>query len=217
MTRSPGRRIGLLIAASLVLLSACSRTDAFHQAELPRTSEVTFVHFVYPVDFTPGTTFISVADETKLAVFVSTLTPGAADRFWIVADGNSPLERSRSMSLAALLGRTGIQAPIRPRQGGQSAGPDTGNSLTLVVERAIVTPPHCGHWPKPSGGDSTNQPLPLGCANASNLALMIADPRHLLFGSAPGAASAIQGSAAVGRYFNGTTYPLLDASTGSQE
>ncbi|HEX9489010.1 MAG TPA: CpaD family pilus assembly lipoprotein, partial [Stellaceae bacterium] len=50
-----------------------------------------------------------------------------------------------------------------------------------------VTPPDCPNWSKPASGDHSNTlPSNFGCADATNLGLMVADPRDLVLGRSLG-------------------------------
>jgi len=61
------------------------------------------------------------------------------------------------------------------------------HSSAVVVERYVVTPPDCPNWTKPPYGDHSNTPASnFGCATATNLGLMVADPRDLVIGRSLG-------------------------------
>ena len=64
-----------------------------------------------------------------------------------------------------------------------------------------ITLPNCPDWSKPIGTDSSNTTSSnLGCANQSNLARMVADPRDLVRGRRLGPADGVREAEAVVRY-----------------
>jgi pilus assembly protein CpaD len=84
------------------------------------------------------------------------------------------------------------------------------------VERYVVTPPDCPNWTKSQNEDHENaQTSNFGCANLSNLGLMVADPRDLVIARQLGPASAAHASMAIQRYRNGQTSPLSGPSAGT--
>ncbi len=90
------------------------------------------------------------------------------------------------------------------------------NTLLVVVERYIVTPPDCPNWTKSSSGDHDNAATSnFGCSNVTNLGLMVADPRDLVIARQLGPGSAAQAGLAIQRYMAGKTAPLPSNSTSS--
>ena len=64
-----------------------------------------------------------------------------------------------------------------------------------------VALPGCPDWSRDPGYDPRNEPLSnLGCANAFNLGLMVADPRDLSTGTPTAPADATREAEAVIRY-----------------
>ena len=62
-----------------------------------------------------------------------------------------------------------------------------GPGVSLVMTRYTVTPPECPAWDDLLENYLSNGPtMPLGCANARNLNLMVEDPRDLLVGRETG-------------------------------
>ena len=74
-----------------------------------------------------------------------------------------------------------------------------------------AVPPVCPKWEDYTvNGDSTDVVTPLGCATARNLAIMIDNPKDLVEGRDPGPVDPTIAAAAIERYHNGQTKPLLD-------
>jgi pilus assembly protein CpaD len=77
--------------------------------------------------------------------------------------------------------------------------------VTVVVGRYVVIPPHCPDWRKPSQDDPSNTPSSnLGCASATNLGLMVADPGDLVYGEPAPASDGDHDVYSVQRYRTGT-------------
>jgi pilus assembly protein CpaD len=90
------------------------------------------------------------------------------------------------------------------------------NTLLVVVERYVVTPPDCPNWTKSQSGDHDNATSSnFGCSSITNLGLMVADPRDLVIARQLGPASAAQAGLAIQRYRAGQTSPLPTDSTSS--
>jgi pilus biogenesis lipoprotein CpaD len=83
--------------------------------------------------------------------------------------------------------------------------------VEVVLERYIVTPPACPDWSRRSGVDYANQPhTNFGCANETNLGLMIANPRDLVNGRKAGPADGIQQAEGIVRYRQGQLTELQE-------
>ena len=90
------------------------------------------------------------------------------------------------------------------------------NTLLVVVERYVVTPPDCPNWTKSSSDDHDNsQTSNFGCSTVTNLGLMVANPRDLVIARQLGPASAAQAGLAIQRYRSGQTAPLPSDTAGS--
>jgi pilus assembly protein CpaD len=81
---------------------------------------------------------------------------------------------------------------------------DWDGSVTVTVGRYVATPPPCPNWEKPPGYDWANTPMSnLGCATASNLGLMLADPGDLVRGREVGASDGTAQAKAVEQFRTG--------------
>ena len=97
-----------------------------------------------------------------------------------------------------------------------AAADDGPNALRLVVGRYVVIPPSCPNWSKPSGGDSNNRTgSNFGCATATNLGAMVADPGDLVIGKTLGPGDATVSAGAVQRYREDSIKELPDTSSKS--
>jgi pilus assembly protein CpaD len=97
-----------------------------------------------------------------------------------------------------------------------SATPAQGPGVSLVMSRYTVTAPECPAWDDLLENYVSNGPtMPLGCANARNLNLMVEDPRDLLVGRATGPTDASREVKAIERYMEDKVKPLPSTDTTS--
>ena len=90
-----------------------------------------------------------------------------------------------------------------------SGMPSQGAGVSLVMSRFTVTPPECPAWDDLLENYVSNGPtIPLGCANARNLNLMVEDPRDLLVGRTTGPTDAGREVKAIERYMEDKVKPL---------
>jgi pilus assembly protein CpaD len=102
---------------------------------------------------------------------------------------------------------------------GFSSVPVQGAGVSLVLSRFTVTPPECPAWDDLLENYLSNGPtVPLGCANARNLNLMVEDPRDLLVGRTTGPTDATHEVKAIDRYMEDKVKPLpVDNTTSGFE
>ena len=91
-----------------------------------------------------------------------------------------------------------------------------GAGVSLVLSRYTVTPPECPAWDDLLENYVSNGPtMPLGCANARNLNVMVEDPRDLLVGRTTGPTDAGHEVKAIERYMEDKVKPLPSNNTTS--
>ena len=184
------RTAARLVPAALMLLVAaagCTPPEArWSPAEAPKTSTVALVRLRHAVRFPAGSAALSADEARRLAEFLQRLAPGYGDRLTLAAAPDGALAGRRLAMLEAVLDRAGLAPLLAPPV--PSTAPATG-LVVVTLSRHLVTPPACPDWRKPEGDDDTNTPgSNFGCATATNLDLMVADPGELLHGAptAPG-------------------------------
>jgi pilus assembly protein CpaD len=193
--RFPRSALHLLTAAVLALSSGCA--PAVHQwqtVEAPKTLKVDFQRLRHMVVFAPGGATLPPAESARLLAFLADAELDASDRVYLVASPYDRFAQARRTRLAELLARRGYRSESRaaaPAGIGPAAGDRTplagGDEVAIEVERFVVVPPPCPNWSKPSGTDFGNTPSSnFGCATATNLGLMVAQPRDLVVGRVPG-------------------------------
>ncbi len=91
---------------------------------------------------------------------------------------------------------------VRPSHITRGTMPLSGaGNVEIVAEHYVSAPPSCPDWTHANILDGTNSNSSnFGCATASNLARMVADPRDLVVGRSLAPASGAAAAAAVGRY-----------------
>jgi pilus assembly protein CpaD len=99
---------------------------------------------------------------------------------------------------------------------GFSRVPVQGAGISLALSRFTATPPECPAWDDLLENYVSNGPtVPLGCANARNLNLMVEDPRDLLVGRTTGPTDGSHEVKAIERYMEDKVKPLPENNTTS--
>lgn len=173
--------LGFCLAAALGFAPASARkiergVEPSHQPVVQRTD------FVFDVAGN-GTGGIDPAEQNRLAAWFQALRLGYGDHVSLAAAPGGGAWALRD-AIADVVGRYGLlienEAPI-------TAGTAPAGGLRVIVSRSVASVPGCPSWADKSaadfvGGLSDNY----GCANATNLAAMIADPRDLVEGRQAG-------------------------------
>lgn len=214
-TRIVARTLVPLLAVAA--LSACTPQVAeYSPTEASNDIKVTQLGLVHEVRFPAGQSQLGSAEAQKLRDFVQRDQVGYGDRVILPgARGSTPeatlLAQRQSDAVAAYLRRMGLTVTRQPPPTVATAPT---NQITVVVSRAVATPPNCANWSKPPGFDATNSTgANFGCATAYNFAVMVADPNDLLVGRTPGPADAEQQGASINRYRSGKIIPLQSQTT----
>ncbi|HZV18241.1 MAG TPA: CpaD family pilus assembly lipoprotein [Sphingobium sp.] len=174
LQRPAALALGLCLAFSLGTPPGSARTvergvEPRHQPVVQRTD------FVFDV-IADGNGGLTGPEESRLTAWFSALGLRYGDRVSLAGTGSLALRDA----IANAVGRYGLlvegEAPI-------TAGQAAGGGLRVVVSRSVASVPGCPSWADRSGanfagGLSDNY----GCAMASNLAAMVADPRDLIEG-----------------------------------
>lgn len=213
MTQQIIGRFTFLVGAILTLaLAGCTPPESYwSEAQAPKENKVEPVRLLHDVRFASGNR-ITPAETAQLDSFLSRHDIGYGDRVYVLTDssGKGPsAQRSKAvLEYMASQGVWGVSLPSPEAQPG---------SVRIVVNRYVVVPPQCPDWSKPGTADYGNTSMSnLGCANTSNLGLMVADPSELVRGRTPGPADATSSSLAVQRYRTDKIKPLESTTTSGQ-
>jgi pilus assembly protein CpaD len=174
-------RRSIFVFATLAALGGCTPyTAEWSPAQSPKRNTVTWVETQHAVPFADGSAVLSAADRGALERFLARQTRGENVRVTVAAaDGGGALAVRRETAVVEYLRGRGLDARLGPLagQGGSRS------TVTVAVGRFVVTPPACPDWSKSSAGDSGNTTgSNFGCATATNLGMMVADPGHLVRG-----------------------------------
>jgi pilus assembly protein CpaD len=210
---------GRLVAAALlpILLASCAaereRQVAFSswkQADPIPQAEVAQVPIVHEVRFAPADLQVSDIEREALYLFLVRNGVRTGDRVTVsVAIPNSAESTragNRLASVRAELIRQGV-FPTILAPGSATVVPAPDRVLVTATKLAVL-PIECPGYNTPIQLDYEHRPmLNPGCANATNLGLMVADPADLAQGRPLGPADGEGSTAAIQRYRAGAVYP----------
>ena len=187
-----------LLLPLFVLLAGCADyTTSWTPEDSPKQLHVDVSHQSYEVRFASGTASLAPAETTRLARFVAGGGIQPADR--IVIEQSDPigkLAEQRRNALLKALRRNGVGASVAVAK----APKPRADRVVLEIEHGIATPPACPDWSKPPIDYSAQVASNFGCATATNLANMVADPNDLLHGNPSDRASGVMAGGAVQAY-----------------
>lgn len=210
----------------LLLLAACAGGDPDWE---PKTLSVDSVRHEHRVYFATDSAALSAREQQRLLAFVREVGP--EERAVIRLDGhaderytdayNLALSARRNESVAAFLREHGLNhAPIERTAFGKRvpAVPEStpeawaaNRRVEVATERHGVVPPDCPDWGDPRDPNFANRPLPnLGCATATNLGLMVAEPGDLIRGRELAPADGVREAEAVVRYRQDKVKDLIE-------
>lgn len=209
----PASPASLLLALTVALASGCASIEPLPTpSSLPQPSTVAAT-YLHAVRFEPGSAELAPGEWLALRSFVAGLPTARAARLEIVdpgqvaipVDGLRQRRQARLRQLLAELEALPVEAsgPVAlPAAFTARVDPwRTPDSLVVRLVSHEVVLPACPDWSRPLAPDPWNQPFSnLGCANAVNLGLMVADPADLASGRSLGPADGAREAEAVVRY-----------------
>jgi pilus assembly protein CpaD len=194
----------MLFATALV---GCAQQEAdLGPVDPVKQITVERVRVQYSPAFAPGNSDLPVAETRRLESFLDQAHVRPNDRAYLASPEGDPLAAARIAKVGALLSRRGVGVErVAPPAGGVQP-----NHLMVMVDRYVATPPACPDWSGPAETTHTNTTSGnFGCANQTNLSLMLDNPRDLMVGRDLGPADAEPAIDAVHRYRTGQVKPLL--------
>ena len=190
-----------LVALPLMLgLAACAAE--YSKSEAPDTLRVDGAESRLSIAFAGGSDRLSVGEAARLDRMVVSGTIRPADRVQIAASGPPGLAERRAAAISRELLRYGIVT--------QTLALDAipANHAIVSIGRYTVTLPACPNWSQSLSADFTNAfTSNYGCANTTNLGLMVASPGDLVSGRPLAPADGMPAAAAVNRYLNDRVKP----------
>ncbi|MFQ5534734.1 MAG: CpaD family pilus assembly lipoprotein [Sphingomonadales bacterium] len=180
-TRQPGRLILAMLTAALGLTAtACTSSHApWTGAQTMKRNTVELVRMTHDINLAQDGTVLDAAERQRLSNFFDSIALGYGDEL-AIDPGDGPGADARWSAVGAYLKEIGLT--VEAGRAVYGSPPDA-NSARIIVGRYIVTPPKCPNWAKRAERDFQNTPTSnMGCANTTNLGLMVANPRDLLEG-----------------------------------
>jgi pilus assembly protein CpaD len=197
-----------LLLALVLLVAGCTPEVArWTPAEAPKANKIDFVVMAHQVHFTPGTTTLASGEAQALSDFLSTIALSYGDQVTLdagppsVGAANALLAR-RVDAVSTVLHKLHVRA--QPASHRTVDGALARDGVIVAVGRYVVTGPNCPDHSKPESDDFTNTTeSDYGCATATNLGLMVANPGDLLQGAQPGPADGEAAARGVQNYRSG--------------
>jgi pilus assembly protein CpaD len=189
------------IAVPLLLgLAAC--VTEYSKSEAPVALQVDGAESRIEVAFAGGSDRLAAGEAGRLDRLVLAGDIRPADRVVIAAAGPPGLAERRAAAISHELLRYGIVA------GTLTLDTVPANRAIVSVGRYAVTLPACPNWSQSLAADFTNAfTSNYGCANATNLGLMVASPADLVSGRTLAAADGQPAVNAVQRYMTDRVKP----------
>jgi len=208
----------ILAVALTLLVGACAPVTTYTDAEAPKHLKLDSATTQLDVHFAPGSAALSAGEAARLRQLARTGRIDPSDRVSVAVNGSTQLSQARAGAVAATLLTYGI-VPVT------DYGDAPPNHAVVAITRTLVTLPQCPNWSKPSYSDFGNQPSSnFGCADETNLGMMVARPTDLASGLPVSGAPGQPAAAAVNRYMNdkvqlpttNTALPIAAQSQGAQ-
>ena len=205
----------LALCLAPLAMSACTDhrvvTHAtWKQQEQFAQPEVRRIDVQYVVPFAPKTLDLSDVEREALAMFVrqNNLHPGS--HVSVAAPTKTATQAARSRNrLASVrneLQRLGVSSTVVQAQ--PTTDQSTGDEVVVFAQTVAVLPPDCPGYNTPITLDYEWRPVTrLGCANAVNLGLMVANPGDLAQGRPISPADGEAMALGVNRYRTAQTFP----------
>jgi pilus assembly protein CpaD len=217
MTRqlSPRRRTAIWL---LPALAACAPLEPPPSQPLPQPT-LAAVERAHSVHFATSSAVLSATEARDLGRFLATVPASGRPAARVIGHAdrragdayNFELSRRRTATVAEALREAGVEhvavtvVPLGETMAEAAIGDDSGmardREVEIVVTGAEIVLPGCPVWSRDPGYDPLNLPLSnLGCANAVNLGLMVADPADLATTRATSPADGTREAEAIARY-----------------
>ena len=204
-SRPRGNVAAALTAACLCLgVAGCLNTPEAYSIPTATAYQVEDTVYTHAVRFAPNTVAYTPIERSRIGDFVNGVRPEPDDTIVLMASG--PLANARMQIVAEDLGAQGVTVAASQEilTGGET--------VTVTVRREVYLPTACR--PAAVQGFTPNALMPpLGCATATNLARMVADPQDLIRGRETGPAEGPTGVGAVNRYRTDAIKPPVAAAT----
>jgi pilus assembly protein CpaD len=185
-------RLSLLALPLVLALGACV-TD-YTKSEAPNNLRVDGADTRVDIPFAPGSARLAQREAIDQLVATGRIRP--SDRVMVTVGGPPALAAQRTAVISSELLRHGIVVDTVSSDGVPA------NRAIIGIGRYTVTLPPCPNWSSPPQAEYTNaHSSNWGCAAATNLGLMVAQPADLVSGRTLEPTSATTAVTAVTRYY----------------
>jgi pilus assembly protein CpaD len=192
----------LRLAAVPLMLGLVACAAEYSKSEAPDTLQVDGAESSLSIAFAGGSDRLAAGEAARIDRMVVAGTIRPADRVQVAASGPPGLAERRAAAISRELLRYGIVTQT------VALGAVPANHAIVSVGRYAVTLPSCPNWSESLSADFTNAYTSnYGCANASNLGLMVASPGDLVSGRSFSGPDAQPAAAAVQRYLTDRVKP----------
>ncbi len=204
------RPLYFLAIPAMLALAACRPGAAeYTAAESPKPLTIDSAASQLNLAFAAGSDQLAPGEGGKLQrlALSGRISPG--DRVTISPSGGPLLQEQRTATIAGELLRYGVVAAASPLAGVAR------DRAIVTIGRYMVTLPACPNWSQYPASDFTNaRSSNFGCATASNLGLMVANPADLVAGRELAHADGTPAVSAVTRYLTDKV-KLPDTTSGA--
>ncbi len=167
-------------------LAAClPQTSQWDGNEVVMRNSVELVRIPHDVVFAADLTSMNPQEIKRLEGFLDHIDLTYGDKIFLDApvdrQGNMTSHvQSRTQFIRNHLQKLGLDVADTVSAYGDAP---SSNSVKVIVERYVVTPPGCPDWRQKAWPNYANAPTAnLGCANQTALGLMVANPKDLVEG-----------------------------------
>ncbi|MDB5359876.1 MAG: hypothetical protein JWO51_1173 [Rhodospirillales bacterium] len=197
-------RARFLLATMTMLLGACAVRASAPSAEAVQAIDVRHSHRDLDLAFPAGSATLPGSEAARLRALLGESGAGEGLRAVIAAPPGNPLSARRIAAVSRVLEAQGI-----PTSETSLTTPE--NQIRVMFDRYATVPLSCAEDGLPSvAADYSLKVRAQGCTTANNLAAMLADPADLVAPRGQRAFDAVPAAAAVNRYRNDRTIPLMD-------
>ena len=202
--------IALTVAAVAAGLGGCAAEFEDYEPTpyVPKQAVAEWVANDLAVRFEPGSAKLASGEASRIAAALAKEDPSRPIR--VIARTNAggtstKLAVERAAALREVIASHGLQVEYHgPKSAGNSTtlrDPEVRDTALIYVAHYEVTVPGCPDWQKPAVADFSNTTSSnFGCANATNLALMVADPGDLSQGKALAGGDGTRSAKAINDY-----------------
>jgi pilus assembly protein CpaD len=195
----------LVLAVVLpAVLTGCytDRVRSYTEIQAVREAEILWVDMPHEVMFDVGEHKLTEHEADRLTAFLDEIGIKSSDK--VVIDPGSTRGGIVEPRIEAVTGFLGHRVSPNAMSITHLGWAETDERMRIIVGRYLAIPPDCPNFVSPSHRNPNNLTSSNhGCANTTNLALMIADPGDLIRGKGTSQMDASVGVAAVSRYRSG--------------